>query len=167
MLNPQGPWRTGPRLSKRKAMTYRVDLTGAGRLSSVGYLARGHSFTKGMTPEVFFDCLVAIVEKPIGAWCGYHNCDLGLCRLRRPGAHPQFRYKGRVIGIGSTDIFVPGDEVVYLAPSMILHYIRRHRYLPPACFIEAVLNCPEPRSQDYCAAIKRIAPEIAPRLGIH
>jgi hypothetical protein len=147
-------------------MTYSADLTATGRVSSVGYLAREHSFTTGTTSEAFFDRLVAMVEKPLGAWCGYHTCDLGLCRLQQPQEHPQIRYKGRVIGIGSTDIFVPGDEVVYMAPSLILHYIRDHQYLPPSCFVEAVLNCPEPLSQEYCAAIKRIAPEMIPGFGI-
>ena len=147
-------------------MTYMADLTATGRVISVGYLAPGHSFTTGMTSEAFFDRLVAMVEHPLGAWCGFHTCDLGLCRLRQPQEQPQFRYKGRVIGIGSTDIFVPGDEVVYMAPSLILHYIRDHEYLPPSCFLKAVLDCPEPLSQEYRAAIKRIAPEMVSGLGI-
>ena len=143
-------------------MTYKADLTGTGRVRSVGYLARGHSFTQGMTSEAFFDRLVVLVEQPLRAWLGYHTCDLGLCRLREQRGHPEFPYKGRVIGIGSTDICVPGDEEAYLAPSLILHYIRCHRYQPPSCFVNAVLKCPGPGSQEYSAAIQRIAPELAP-----
>ena len=146
---------------------YEADLTGTGCERQVGYLARGHSFTKGTASEVFFDCLVALVERPLSAWCGYHTCDLGWCGLSLGGEQPKFRYKGRLIRLGATDILVPGDEVVYLAPSLILHYIRRHKYLPPQCFVKAVLNCPAPSSQEYSASIKKIAPEWALFLGFH
>ena len=54
-------------------MTYNADLTGTGRVKHIGYLARGHSYTKGTTSETFFDHLVALVERPLGAWAGYHN----------------------------------------------------------------------------------------------
>ncbi|HVR23225.1 MAG TPA: hypothetical protein VMU26_07875 [Candidatus Polarisedimenticolia bacterium] len=54
-------------------MTCKADLTGADRVKHIGYLARGHSYTKGTTSETFFDHLVALVERPLGAWAGYHN----------------------------------------------------------------------------------------------
>jgi hypothetical protein len=146
-------------------MTYGADLGGTGDERPVGYLARGHSVTKGTASEVFFECLVALVEKPLFVFCGYHACDLGWCGLSLGGELTKFRYKGRVIRLGYTEILVPGDEVVYRAPSLILHYIPGHRYLPPQCFVEAVLNCPEPSSQEYSAAIKRISPELASFLG--
>ena len=148
-------------------MTYNADLTGTDSVRNIGYLARRHSYTRGTTSEAFFDRLVGLVEHPFAVWFGYHTCDLGWCglRLKLQPPQPPLRYKGRVIGIGDTDIFVPGDDVVYCAPSLILHYIRRHRYAPPLCFVEAVLNCPEPRSQKYCASIKRIAPAIGRFLG--
>ena len=146
-------------------MTYKADLTGAGRVKHIGYLARGHFYPKGTISETFFDHLVTLVKLPLGGWAGYHACNLGWCGLRRHPPQPTIQYKGRVIGLGATDIFVPGDEVVYGAPSLILHYIRSHRYVPPSCFVNAVLNCPDPRSQEYCAAITTIAPEMASLLG--
>jgi hypothetical protein len=136
-------------------MTYVADLTTTGRVSHVGYLARGHAFPKGATSEELFDRLVVLVECPLAECFGYHTCDIRWCWQRRP----KFRYKGRDLFLGNIDIFVPGDEVVYSAPSLILHYIRRHKYLPPTCFVEAVLTCPKPLSPEYLAAIKRIAPE--------
>jgi hypothetical protein len=100
-------------------MTYYADLTGTGRVRHIGYLARGHYYTKGTTSETFFDHLVALVERPLGAWAGYHTCNLGWCGLRLHPPQPTLRYKGRVLGLGDTDIFVPGDEVVYWASSLI------------------------------------------------
>jgi hypothetical protein len=72
----------------------------------------------------------------------------------------RLRYKGRILFLGDTDIYVPGEEVVYVAPSLILHYLQHHQYQPPLCFVDRVLNCPEPLSEEYSAAITRIAPEI-------
>jgi hypothetical protein len=146
-----------------EAMTYKADLTGTGPIRPVGYLARKHPFTKGRTSWAFIDCLVALVEQPLLHSLGYHSCDLAWCRLTFvSGVHAtKFLHKGRVLSLGHTDILVPGDEVVYQAPSLILHYIRWHRYLPPQCFIQAVFNCPEPGSQEYFAALKRIVPEEA------
>jgi hypothetical protein len=148
-----------------KAMTYQPDLTRTDRVKQIGYLARGHSFTQGTTSEAFFDHLVELVKHPLGGWAGYHSCNLGWCGLRLHPTQTTLEYKGRVIGLGDTDIFVPGDEVVYVASSLILHYIQHHEYMPPSCFMNAVLNCPDPRSQEYCAAIKRIAPEMGSSLG--
>jgi|HubBroStandDraft_6_1064221.scaffolds.fasta_scaffold161593_3 hypothetical protein len=47
-------------------MTYNADLTETGRVKHIGYLARGHSYTKRTTSETFFDHLVALVERPLG-----------------------------------------------------------------------------------------------------
>jgi len=65
----------------------------------------------------------------------------------------------------SSDILVPGKTMAYMAPALILHYIRTHRYLPPACFLEAVLDCPEPGSAEYLDAIRKVAPNFWTFLG--
>jgi hypothetical protein len=36
------------------------------------------------------------------------------------------------------EIRVAGEQVVYAAPLLIIHYIEEHGYLPPAEFLEAV-----------------------------
>jgi hypothetical protein len=41
--------------------------------------------------------------------------------------------------------------VVYFCPGMIVHYIVRHRYLPPGEFIEAVRHCPPQGSEEFMA----------------
>lgn len=140
---------------------YRADLTRSGELITVGYLARGHPFTKGKVSRIFFDRVVALVRTPLYSSCGYHTCDVGWCGLIPAGGHPKFRHKGCVISVGSTDVLVPDKDVVYEAPSLILHYIRHHKYLPPSCFVQAVLECPDPGSPRYFAAIKSVAPETA------
>ena len=138
-------------------MTYKADLAGTGPIRPVGYLARKHPFPKGRTSWAFIDSLVALVKQPFSHSFGYHSCDLAWCGLTfvTDAQATNFLYKGRVISLGHTDILVPGNEVIYQAPSLILHYMRWHRYLPPVCFIQAVLNCPPPGSQEYFAALNR------------
>jgi hypothetical protein len=51
--------------------------------------------------------------------------------------------------MGSANVFVPGEACVYVAPSLILHYIDTHAYAPPDVFWEAVRACPPMRSMAY------------------
>ena len=147
-------------------MRFVGDLSDSGPVKSVGWLAPGRSYPKGKASQPFFSRLVALVEKPLVHSGGFHRCSLGWCCLTAFSASsPTFKYHGRnVIFMGSSVIFVPGDDAVYSVPSLILHYIRWHKYLPPECFRAAVLNCPDPGSSEYVAAVQRIAPELAIRL---
>jgi hypothetical protein len=147
-------------------MTYIPDLTQSGPIKSVGYLARGYDYTEGEILEAVFDRLANLVLRDIAIhYCGYHHCDLGSCGLNQP--QPELYWRDLVIPRHcDKDIFVPDEAVVYQAPSLILHYIRSHRYLPPSCFVEAVLNCPEPGSDEYLSAIERVASELMGFLAI-
>lgn len=60
---------------------------------------------------------------------------------------------GVVIRFGANNLFVPGEGVIYVAPSMIAHYIDAHAYEPPAVFWEAVMKCPEMWSDAYGQAL--------------
>jgi len=37
-----------------------------------------------------------------------------------------------------SQLWIPGREVIYASPLVILHYIEVHNYLPPAEFISAI-----------------------------
>jgi len=150
-----------------RSLSYIPDLTERLGLIHVGYLELGFPYTKGATSKTFFDHLVTLAAYPFRRALGYHRCDLGRCgcgldlsRLSRT-----FRYHDHTLTCGDSDILVPGDDVIYCAPTLILHYIRCHGYAPPHCFVEAVLNCPEPRSREYCTAIMKIAPKMITRVG--
>lgn len=60
---------------------------------------------------------------------------------------------GLVIDFGAKNLFVPGGGLIYVAPSMIAHYIDAHAYEPPAVFWEAVTKCPEMWSDAYGEAL--------------
>ena len=57
--------------------------------------------------------------------------------------------------IGCTNLYVPTNQVVYVAPSMIVHYIDAHSYLPPTEFCDAVMLCPAMRSMEYRKAMRQ------------
>jgi hypothetical protein len=151
-----------------RSLSYIPDLTERFGLTRVGYLVRGYPYTRGATSNTFFDHLVTLVAYPsYGRSLGYHTCDLGRC-MRGLGLSRKrltFRYHGRILTCGDAEILVPGGDVIYCAPTLILHYIRCHGYAPPRCFVEAVLNCPEPRSREYCTAITKIAPKMITSMG--
>ena len=150
-----------------RSLSYVADVTEWFGLTHVGYLVQGHPYTKGATSKAFFDHLVTLVAYPFSLPFGFDICDLGRCGRGRGLSRlsESFRYHGRTLTCGNSDIFVPGDDVVYCAPTLILHYIRCHGYAPPTRFVEAVLNCPEPRSREYCTAITKIAPKIIAFVG--
>jgi hypothetical protein len=132
-------------------------------LKNIGFLWSGHSFPRGRVSPLLFERLVSLVEMPRRSCAsGYHNCCVGLCRLRI-GPCPQhtFQFRGRILYLGSWNIIVPAMEQVFIAPNLILHYLHRHKYKPPETFCSAVLDCPTPGSEAYFASIRRIAPDSA------
>lgn len=56
--------------------------------------------------------------------------------------------------MGSGYITVPGDGRIFIAPSLVLHYIDAHGYRPPDPFVAALAACPHPRSRDYGRALR-------------
>ena len=59
----------------------------------------------------------------------------------------------RVRGNGE---FAVGDNVAYVTPALISHYVTVHRCNPPAEFIDAVLACPSFSSDAYGLLLRHI-----------
>ena len=79
--------------------------------------------------------------------------ELRTPRLKAYYLRHQIERDGLVVYFGATNLYVPGDGCVYVAPSMIAHYVDVHRYEPPAVFWEAVMNCPPMASETYKRAL--------------
>ncbi len=149
-------------------MTYYADLTpcdyfGAALrgvrwssyLRAIGWLERGQEFPKGRVPAPVFRKLFAMAREP---WepvhcMGWHTCTLCWIPRLRPRLVFLLTPPFGVVSVGITNLFVPGQRFLYIAPSMVLHYISKHRYSPPTEFCEAVRACPPFRSQEYADAI--------------
>lgn len=64
---------------------------------------------------------------------------------------------GQLAEMGTTNLWIPGDGCVYVAPSLVAHYIRAHRYAPPQEFVDAVLRCPDMHTEEYRKASRELA----------
>lgn len=108
-------------------------------LRAVGWLDKDQAFPIGDTDRDTFERLRELLKDP---WepciaVGGHECEL--CQ-----------FEGET---GSSNLFVPGNGVIYVAPALITHYINSHKYLPPSEFVDAIMRCPDIRSMDYKKAI--------------
>lgn len=106
---------------------------------AIGWLDPSEDFNQGPVPkqiisklwEIFFferqgrDLLVNVLR-------GIHAC--GFCGFDSLVMGPD--EKQHVLG--HAEIWIPSGQVWYAAPTMIIHYIEKHQYLPPQEYLEAV-----------------------------
>jgi hypothetical protein len=59
------------------------------------------------------------------------------------------------ISMGASNLFVPADNFVFAAPSLILHYIHVHGYDPPLPFWDAVMASSRLSFEAYKEALIR------------
>jgi hypothetical protein len=105
---------------------------------AVGWLARDHPFPKGPVSPAFLEALRRQLRdpwQPVAAG-GSHRCEF--CPQSQDGP-----------ARGASNLWVPGEEWVYVAPELVLHYIETHGYSPPPGFIAAILDCPDQDSLAY------------------
>ena len=137
-------------------MTYFEDLSGE-LIKKVGWLEAPKPFARGeVSPSdvALLERLVVHSWKPPFQANGWHDCSL--CG-RKEGDGPLTRIiEGQRTLLGVAQIYVPDGELMYEAPTLILHYIEKHRYLPPAPFLEAVRRT-DPHSAEYHRACDRMA----------
>lgn len=127
-------------------------ITAGPHVRAIGWLDDKHDFPTGKVPAEFVRKLRKITEKHsetvaalydnefdflLHQFFGFHTCEL--CHNFNHG----------------DNIVVPGNEVLYVAPAMILHYVEEHEYLPPKQFVDAVLDAPNPRTKDYENAVAK------------
>lgn len=142
-------------------MAYYPDLTPCdyfGRwqeiLLAVGWHEPSYPFATGSVSKRFFEALVRLLSNPWQpvALAGFHRCSY--CRFT--GGSAELRFDELAIRVGANNLFIPADKGVYVAPSLIAHYIDAHDYCPPLVFQEAVLDCPEMRSLGYLKKMKSL-----------
>ena len=119
-------------------------LEGNLELCAVGWLG-DFVPSEGETPD---ECISALWEAYESnnvlsdGTSGFHNCEL--CHGDNawyPGGKvgPIVKWRETELQVmGHGHFLIQTDELVYLAPVLILHYIINHKYRPPDEFIEAV-----------------------------
>ena len=113
---------------------------------NVGWLTLSESFVSASAPPGLLERLRLLSETPVNLTRGEHLCEFCVSELRSPDVGP--RSDAEVIaklrernGFGNGEIRVEGDEdVVFYAPTLIVHYVEMHKYCPPPAFINAVMG---------------------------
>ena len=122
-----------------------------GSLRAIGWLNANHGYAKGPVAEEDFARLCELLVDPWepGGFTGSHACDL--CRFTSGPTNVHFRKSS--VSVGHANLFLPAGDVLFVAPSLVVHYIDAHEYQPPPVFWEAVRACPPMRSLAYKKAL--------------
>ena len=118
----------------------RCDVDFGDHVRAVGWLECKRLYSTGSVPAAFYAALnehVSTAWQPVGM-PGIHLCDF--C--------PQPLPNGYFVG-GNSNVWIPCEDWVYVAPGLILHYIEAHSYRPPLEFVNAVLAAPAQRSTAF------------------
>jgi hypothetical protein len=108
----------------------------------VGWLGYDNNFPTGKAPNDCFQRLLYIARNHRkNVTLGSHICEQ--CYPHSRGIYDH-NYQGEFEYFGNGEIWVRDDvkNVMYVAPTMIVHYMAKHAYLPPREFIEAVMRMP-------------------------
>lgn len=118
---------------------------------TVGWLEPPHEWSRSELPTLLVDKLDQLCRTSrYHITRGFHPC--GIC--------------GDVAdGLGSTEIRLLGDGVVYAAPNKIAHYVSVHGYAPPNDFIAALERC-EGLAQPRRDMLRPVTIDMIPRESI-
>ena len=124
-------------------MTYFADLTPyaygpdegwTGDLN-IGWLEAGKPYSHGTPPDGFLEALITCAARPVRLYRGIHTCEL--CGA----SDVHFDLEGREVYVGNGELRVHDRAgQAYTAPTLVVHYVETHGYLPPPAFIAAVLD---------------------------
>lgn len=114
----------------------------------IGWLDGVHPFPKGSVAQDLIEKMKLLATKPVELYRGRHICEV--CAVPADVVQTFVPGMGKLIDPNCSwmhwaeqrwsngEIRVPGDDVMYAAPVLIVHYIEEHGYLPPAQFLKAV-----------------------------
>ncbi|NJQ16050.1 DUF7919 family protein [Streptomyces bohaiensis] len=103
---------------------------------NIGWLSKQHPYRHGRTPEGLVEALAHLAKDSKNRYRGYHHCEL--CSSFEE-AEQSARREG--LFMGNAEIHIPGGSgITYVAPTLIVHYVEAHEYLPPDAFIDSTLR---------------------------
>lgn len=105
-------------------------------LLNVGWLEPAHAYSIGTVPDEATAALVALAERPEAVTRGFHVC--GFCA--GDGAERSTPEELAALPRGSAEIRMTGEDGTrYAAPTLVVHYVTTHGYLPPRGFLAAAV----------------------------
>ena len=103
---------------------------------AVGWLDVSMPFDTGDVPGGFLERIKALAQYPLlqDLYRGWHTCNLASsCNDTQHVMDRDYHGNGSIYVFGH-------DGLIYVAPEMLHHYVRVHRYCPPQVFIDAVMT---------------------------
>jgi len=132
---------------------HEIGLAHAGRSPTlnVGWLAAGHDFPQAAPRDAVLDQLWRFCKVSVVQMRGIHECEL--CSIEAFRAE----HNGETLLLGTSEIRVLSPEGdVYAAPTLVYHYVKAHRYLPPAGFLSALEHGPCPPEPAYFDQLREL-----------
>lgn len=107
---------------------------------NVGWLDASHAYPKAEVSRDFISKLHEIIcarlskaDAYVNVIRGVHQCNL--CGNERI----EISCPGSKMLLGMSEIWLPAKRGYFASPSMVLHYIEGHGYVPPQEYIDAVM----------------------------
>jgi hypothetical protein len=127
---------------------------------TVGWLDASKPYTAGKVIDEFRAKLARVMSLT-GNTCvhvnrvrGVHPCNL--CEARSFG---EVDPKG-VMHVGSSEVWIPKQGGgFFAAPSMLIHYVEEHQYVPPRDFVDALMSFGEDQPFSAQTEYERLAAE--------
>lgn len=124
-------------------MTYRADMSpleGDGERPfalAVGWLDADHTYTTGACPGEVVTAIEEAVRHPVSATRGWHPCPF--CDPPAFGPVRHVTTSGDEVVLGTAEVELEGrDGRTWRGPTLMLHFVTAHSYLPPDAFNDDV-----------------------------
>lgn len=97
-----------------------------------------HPFESGPTPDGLIQKLEGIVQLRTDFFDAHVNVVRGIHACEFCGKEVKLIANCKEVLLGMSEIWLPDDSGWLASPSLIVHYITDHGYLPPPIFVQAV-----------------------------
>ena len=130
----------------------RYDIAETAVFCNVGWLDISQEYRKEFVGDDFLRSFLPYVENHTNMFRGFHICQFCREQLESNGEDERIYERvevdlgNKITALGCMEVYVFGENCIYICPDLIFHYMKDHSYMPPDVFREAVLSSVEPPS---------------------
>ncbi len=128
-------------------MTYFEDLSPytyhkaetAENIVNIGWLSVGNKLPTGMIDIKLLHKLKILASQPVNLYKGHHYCDFCPPKKNERTERKFVRNRAKDHPCGNGELRIKSENgITYVAPTLIIHYIEAHHYLPPEEFLNII-----------------------------